>query len=523
MTPSLRSRRQFLSLLGKTGGSAAVMTALNAWHLLGTPTRSAPPPLQGSGQGTRVVVLGAGLAGMTAAYELGQRGYDVRVLEARDRPGGRVWTLRDGTTITEEGHAPVRVDYDEGHYFNPGPWRIPHHHDSTMHYCRQFGVPLETFSNDNEAGWVVAGEDRYRLRELRADGRGHLAELLAKVTDRGALDAPMDADAEESLVSFLVSEMGLDADELTYGGSEQRGYEVPPGAARQEGQVGTPRPLAEVLGLSDRVSGLGILGLPGFEFQQTMFQPVGGMDRIAQAFAERVGDRITYRAEVRELRQDDAGVRVVYQDLDTGQPGEHQADYAIATIPGSVLHRIPADFSGRTQQAFGRIPYFPVGKMGIQMDRRFWEEDDHIFGGHSHSDTEVGTISYPNYGFLGAKGVVQAFYVFAGQAAQISRLDQAERARWAIEQGERIHPGAFERHAEKTFSHFWHLERYNLGGWAQHTEASRGVPYETLLEPDGRYYFAGEHLSHLPAWMAGAIESAWYSIERLHERVQQTS
>jgi monoamine oxidase len=520
---TVRSRREFLSLLSRTGGSAAVLTAMNAWGLVPASAQSAPPPLEGSGDGTSAVVLGAGLAGLTAAYELGQQGYDVRVLEARERAGGRVWTLRNGTTITEEGHAPVTVDYDEGHYFNPGPWRIPHHHDSTMHYCRAFGVPLETFSNDNEAGWVVLGDDRYRLRELRADGRGHLAELLAKVTDRSALDSPMDDDGEAALVQFLVDEMGLDPDELAYRGTEQRGYEVPPGAALQEGEVGRPRSLPEVLGVTESISGLGVLGLPGFEFQQTMFQPVGGMDRIADAFLPHVGERITFGAEVQELRQDDAGVRVVYRDLATGAVREHRADYGIVTIPTSVLHRIPADLDGRTREAFARIPYFPVGKMGTQMDRRFWEEDDQIFGGHSHSDTEVGTISYPNYGFLGNKGVVQAFYLFAGQAAEISRLDQAARAQWAIEQGERIHPGAYQQHAEKTFSHFWHLERYNLGGWAQHTEDSRGVPYRTLLEPDGRYYFAGEHLSHLPAWMAGAIESSWYVIEKLHQRVQQGS
>jgi monoamine oxidase len=516
-------RRQFLTLLGMTGGSAAVWNALDAWKMLGASTMSAPPPLEGSGAGTRVIVLGAGLAGMTAAYELGRSGYDVQVLEARDRAGGRVWTLRNGTSITEEGHDPVTVDYDEGHYFNPGPWRIPHHHESTMHYCRQFGVPLETFSNDNQAGWVVAGDNRARLRELRADGRGHVAELLAKATDQGALDSPMSADDEASLVDFLVSEMGLDPDELSYAGNDQRGYEVPPGAARQAGEVGAPRPLTEVLGLDAEVPGLGLLGLSSYNFQQTMFQPVGGMDRIAEAFRQQVADRITYGAEVRELRQDDAGVRVVYQDAATGQLSERTADYGIVTIPTSVLNRIPGDLAGGTRQAFSRITYFPTGKLGIQMDRRFWEEDDGIFGGHSYSDTEVGTISYPNYGFLGPKGVVQGFYLFSGQAVQISRLPQAERAAWAIAEGEKVHPGAYQQHAERSFSHFWHLERYNLGGWAEHTEESRGEPYETLLEPDGRYYFAGEHLSYLPAWMAGAIESAWYTIEGLHQRVQQAT
>ncbi len=525
MSEVLRSipRRHFLGLLGVTGGSTAVFNALDAWQLLGRPSQSAPPPLEGSANGTSVVILGAGLAGMTTAYEMAQLGYDTRVFEARQRAGGRVQTLRAGSVIEELGKPAVTVDYDDGHYFNIGPWRIPHHHASTMHYCRAFGVPLETFNNDNQAGWVVAGEDRVRLRAHRADGRGHIAELLAKATDQGALDQPMDDDDAEALIDLLVSSTGLDPDELAYVGTDQRGYEVPPGAARQEGEIGEPMSLEQVLGIYSQVPGASVLGLESYNFQQTMFQPVGGMDRIADAFRDRIADRITYGAEVQELRQDDNGVRVVYRDIATGEIREHAADYGVVTIPTSVLNQLPGDLSGRTRQAFERIAYFPTGKMGIQMDRRFWEEDESIFGGHSYSDTPAGTISYPNYGYLGSKGVVQGFYLFLDQATEVSRWSQEERARWAIESGEQIHPGLYERHAEKVFSHFWHLERYSLGGWAEHTEESRGVPYETLLEPDGRYYFAGEHLSYLPAWMAGAIESAWYTMERLHERVQQSA
>lgn len=519
--PRPLTRRRFLHLLGLTGGSAAVWNAMDAWNLLGASTASQPPTLEGEGNGTRVVVLGAGLAGMTAAYELGRRGYDVEVLEARDRAGGRVWTLHDGTVIDEEGKDPVTARFDEGQYFNPGPWRIPHHHASTIHYCREFNVPLEVFSNDNEAGWLVAGDERFRLRAARADARGHVAELLAKSTDAGALDEELSSDDAEALEQFLVDEMGLDPAELTYGGTDQRGYEVPPGAAGQEGTVGDPMALSEVLGVKGEVPGVALLGLPSYNFQQVMLQPVGGMDRIAAAFEERVGDRVTYEAEVREIRQGDAGVRVLYRDRASDVDREVEADFGVVTIPTSVLNRMPADFDRRTRQAFARIAYFPTGKLGIQMSRRFWEEDDHIFGGHSHSDTEVGTISYPSYGYLGEKGVVQGFYLFANQAVEISRLSQAERLDWALERGESIHPGLYRRHAEEGFSFFWHLDRYQLGGWAQHTEESRGVPYQTLLEPDGRYYFAGEHLSHLPAWMAGAIESAWYTIDHLHQRVRQ--
>ena len=103
---------------------------------------------------------------------------------------------------------------------------------------------------------------------------------------------------------------------------------------------------------------------------------------------------------------------------------------------------------------------------------------------------------------------------------EVSALDQPERALRAIASAGTIHPD-ISNHVEAWASHFWHLERYNLGGWAEHTAESRAEAYIHLLEPDGRVYFAGEHLSHLPAWMAGAIESAWFTIAKLHERAQQ--
>ena len=513
------TRRRFLTLLGAGAGGSAMAGAMSAWGMLPSSAASEPPVLDGSGEGTRVLILGAGLAGMTAAYELGARGYDCTVLEARDRAGGRVYTLRGGTVLHQLGHADHTVPFDEGQWLNPGPWRIPHTHTSVLHYCRQLGVPLEVFNNDNENGWAArSGGDRVRLGTLRADARGHIGELLAKSV--GDLDADLDGDDEERLVDFLRSELGLDGDDPTYIGTDARGYDVFPGAGTIEGEVGRPLPLADVLGWAGDVPGAALLGLPDRYFQQTMLHPVGGMDRISMAFEERLSGRIRYGQEVREVRQDDAGVRVVAHDLATSGDVEVEGDYAVVTIPTSVLNRVDGDWSPATRRAFSEIPYFPVGKLGLQTGSRFWETDDQIFGGHSYTDAEIGTISYPSTDYQSTRGVIQAFYVFGGQASELSALSQDERASRAIASASTIHP-ELPDHVESHASHFWHLERYNLGGWAEHTSESREGAYRHLLEPDGRVYFAGEHLSHLPAWMAGAIESAWKTLEQVHARARQ--
>lgn len=120
--------------------------------LLASPTQ-APFNLTGRVSGVRVVILGAGVAGMTAAYELGKVGYDCRVLEARGRPGGRVFTVRRGTVSEEDGPSQTAA-FDDGLYFNAGPMRISHHHELTLAYCRELQVPVEVFVPDCESAYL---------------------------------------------------------------------------------------------------------------------------------------------------------------------------------------------------------------------------------------------------------------------------------------------------------------------------------------------------------------------------------
>ncbi len=143
-------------------------------------------------KGASVVILGAGLAGMTAAIELEHAGYRVSVLEYNSRPGGRNWSLRGGDVYTELGGATQKCEFDAGLYLNPGPWRIPYHHYAILDYCRRFGVTLEPFIQLNHNAYLHStnafGGKPQRIREIKADFDGGVAELLAKATKKGALD-----------------------------------------------------------------------------------------------------------------------------------------------------------------------------------------------------------------------------------------------------------------------------------------------------------------------------------------------
>lgn len=123
-----QTRRQLLSRIGTLAGSVALYQAMTSMgHAMGTDF-AGPPKLSGAKKGTSVLVLGAGLAGMLSAYELRKAGYNVKIIEFQTRSGGRNISLRGGDTVTELGGATQKVGFAPGNYINPGPWRIPYHH-----------------------------------------------------------------------------------------------------------------------------------------------------------------------------------------------------------------------------------------------------------------------------------------------------------------------------------------------------------------------------------------------------------
>ena len=532
------TRREFVRRAGRYGGAAAT-GAMMALDLLARPAavRSAdepaalPTPGKG-GKKPRVLILGAGLCGMSAAYELGKLGYECELFEARGRAGGRCWTVRGGDRETEVGGAEQTAHFAEGAYMNPGPARIPGHHTTTLNYCQELGVAVEVFNNVNESAYyLVKGLPRVRLREARADLRGYVDELLAKAVRRDALDRPMTKDDKEALIEYLREDAGLSPD-LVYKpspdrsnlnrASESRGYVYQdlPAAGGHPGKMSNALDFEMVI-----KAGFGRhLGFEHqFDQQPTMFQPVGGMDQIARAFEKRVSDRIRYRTEVREIRRVAAGgVRLVVADQLEGGSREVFGDYCICTLPLSILRDVPADFAPEVTDAVRRVPYEDVGKIALQFKRRFWEEDDRIFGGISWTDQDITQLFYPNYDYLGARGgVMIGYYQFGEDAAAVGKLPLAEREAHALSQGEKLHP-QYRAEFVNSFSVAWQKIPFNLGGWAVWSEEARSALYPILNRPDGPFYLAGEHLTYLGGWMAGAFESARAVVATLHEAAAQS-
>ena len=486
------TRRGFLEGVARAGGASLVYEAMTGLGLLASPAQ-APFSLSGRVSGVRVVILGAGLAGMTVAYELGKVGFDCRVLEARGRPGGRVFTVRRGTISEEEGPAQTAT-FDQGLYFNAGPMRISHHHHTTLAYCRELQVPTEVFVPDCESAYLaqtrglLAGR-RVRLREARADFDGYIAELLSKALAQGELDQPMTAEDRDRVLAYLRGLGALD-EKRQYRGSSRRGPDA-------QGRPSAPVPLRDLFS-----------GIPDFyvqtdwSSQPTMMQVAGGMDRLPAALAARLGHPIVYRAAVREIRQSERGVWVIYADAN-GRPQRVDADYCVSTIPLPVLNDIQKDLSPAVQTAIAATRYDGAGKIGLQFKRRFWEQDDEIYGGRSWTDQEVGQVIYPSHGFNTSKGVLVGYYLdFRGTMRQRSL---AEIQRLALEHGSRIHP-QYPAEFESAFSVSWARVPWSRGSWRGESAAAHNA-LAPLSQPDGRVHFAGDYMTDMSSWMQGAFES----------------
>ena len=250
----------------------------------------------------------------------------------------------------------------------------------------------------------------------------------------------------------------------------------------------------------------------GFQYQQSMMQVVGGTDRLPRALAARLGNRITYQAAVTAIRQRESGVTVVYRDGKWRLAAKCRRDYCVAALPLPLLRAIDTDFPADFKDTIAAVPYAAAGKMGLQFKRRFWEEDDQIFGGASKTDMEIGRSSIPSAGYLGKKGVLVGYYLQGQSGRPIGDKTPAERLALAIEQGGRIHP-QYPHEFESGFSVAWHRVTWNQGSWSNLNPAGRNA----LSEPQGRVYLAGDHLN-MNAWMQGAFESARHTATAVHTR-----
>lgn len=512
----MATRRDLLRYISAAGGYRATYLTMQALGLLGAEAVAARTSLEPAApHGTRVVILGAGMAGLAAAYELRKAGYICTVLEARDRVGGRNWTLRRGARLDMTDGTKQLCEFSPDLYWNAGPARIPSHHQALLGYCREFGVSLEVEVNTSRGSLLMNpaanGNKPIEMRQAANDTRGKIAELLSKAIDRGALDQELTPRDRERMIDFLKRYGDLKPDRL-YRGSERAGLKTLPGAGDQMAVARDPVSLDTLLDM-DMWSAL--LFEEGFNFQATMFQPVGGMDEIALAFARRLKSIIHLNSVVTRIKRKNSGVSVTYRDARSGKSKVLEAEYCLITIPLKVLKDIDNDFSQPYRSAIASVDYNNAIKIAWE-SKRFWESQNHIYGGISWVSGPTNLVWYPSERFFSEKGILLGAYVTRDPSGAFSEKSLAEQFEVSRAMIEALHPG-HGVDLQKPMGITWAKVPYSLGISARYP-SYQDPAYVRLGEPDGPFYFAGEHLSQLGAWQEGAILSAQRTIAMIDNR-----
>ncbi|RXH54568.1 flavin monoamine oxidase family protein [Granulicella sibirica] len=527
------TRRIFLQRLAQVGGYSAAFSAMHALGLTPSSGVSPLPELAADfGKGKTVLILGAGIAGLTAAYEMCKAGFSCTVLEARERPGGRSWSVRDGSVVEFTDGTKQTCSWGGGGYLNAGPARIPSIHTHLLDYCAKLGVPLEVEVNVSRSALMQApglnGGKAVPQRQVIHDTRGYLAELLSKAVKKSALDEELTADEKTQMLDFLMGfgDLGTDG---KYTGTMRGGFVTPRGAGPAKHVLNKPLSLKELL-VADFSKGE--LYEEQIDWQATMFQPIGGMDQIGYGFVKALPkEMIQYNSPVVDIATSSSGVTVTYTCA--GATKTAKADFCICTMPISVLAKTKNNFTAKTQAAFSGMPMTALYKIAWESPR-FWETESRIYGGISFLKHPVDLVWYPSAKMFSPTGVIVAGFnseredsgglgmggtnsfkptEFGALPTHEAKLNASRSA------VETLHPGKSHLLTKPIYIQ-WSSIPYSLGCFANNHLASSDGAYAQLETVEGRTYFAGDYLSHLVGWQEGAVLSAHHAIERIAMQVK---
>ncbi len=509
------SRRRLLMAAGATAAFGALLSAQSLAHAQSLrysldELRSLWRTRLGHGPASRsVAIIGAGISGLVAAYELQRLGLQPVVFEATGRPGGRIETLRADSWIQEQqGETQhCRFHRDRDLYFNTGPARISQAHTRVLGYCRELSVELELINNENKAGYfrvaALARRGPMRLRQFQASLRGGIAEMLAKNLAAGNSQGVIPAAEIPGMLAMLTQFGDLDR-ELRFTGSPRGG--VVEGSDPMH--AATPlsplelRELARMDFFSQYKMHLGEY----LDQQASTLQPRHGMDHFSQALYHRVGQRVLLNCPVTALERH--GGQALVRFTRNGQSAAMAFSRVIVTTSPLLAARWGRDFSPQVLAALQSHRMSRPAKVAFQAPR-FWETQDGIYGGVSYTDDDITMLWYPSHALGSAQGIlVGAYHTGTFPQDRFGDLPAAQRIRLALEQGEKIHPG-YGRMVSAGISRSWSRAPYFEGGW------SVSEPAPLLQRPDGPFLFAGDYLSRMPGWMEGAIASSHAALSQL--------
>jgi monoamine oxidase len=459
-------------------------------------------PLPPTAAPKAVLVVGAGMAGLTCAYELAQAGHRVTVLEARERPGGRVWTLR----------APLPA----GLLAEVGATFLPDNHPLPLHYAAAFGLPLVPLP-------ATGLRPRYRVGGVNVpEGSG----------PPGSWPVPLNPDEcglepfallARAVAAVVEQQGGWPAANGPSGAWEPFDHLSLAELLRRQGLSEGARTLVQLTLLGnlgegiETISALAAVRQVALQRGRTRsFAVAGGNDRLAQAFVDRLGERVRLGTRAVGLAQDADGVVVRTQRAGApGRDGEgvERADRVILAVPTPVLARLavsPGWGEGRAA-ALRRQRWTPVTRVFLTVPRRFWPPDHSAMLAASDRPT-VRWVVGP--AAAGEPDVLTA-YVMGAAARGLASLTPDGRAAWARAEAARVFPEWTGAMSAEAFSHCWDEDAFAGGGYPWPAPGDDSLA-DILAAPEGRLYFAGEQTTHSFGWIQGAMESGLRAAHKVH-------
>jgi monoamine oxidase len=444
--------------------------------------------LKQTGKPKKVIIIGAGLAGLTAAYELKRVGHEVIILEARLRPGGRIYTLR--------------APFSDGMYAEAGASRIPDNHHWTLKYVKRFGLALEPFYPNKMKKVAYIRGKRVKIEPGKDIPLSQLPLSLTLQEQQLGISGIW-----ERYVTPAVNELG-NPTQQGWPSAKLNQYDQVTFAEflRQQGLTEDAIALLEspyYKPEDDQISALWWLREAALlKDQRHEYKIKGGNDLLPKAFAAQLAEHVRYGAAVVRIEQNEHGIGVVYQQAGTQQ--KLTGDYLICAIPFTTLKRIDVSpaFSTEKQKAIEQHSYDSVTRVFLQVRERPWEGEG--LSGFATTDLPE-DIWHPTFGHPGKRGILVS-YMSGRQARQIATLQEQKRIGYMIQHMDEVFPGV-SANVEGGKSYCWDEDEWALGAYSilKPGQMQTLLPY--IAGSEGRIHFAGEHTSAWPGWMQGAIES----------------
>jgi monoamine oxidase len=231
---------------------------------------------------------------------------------------------------------------------------------------------------------------------------------------------------------------------------------------------------------------------------------VGGTDKLPEALAKELGERVLYEAEVKRIEQKADRVRILF--VRKGRFHAADADRVVVAIPYSVLRdvEITPALSPKKQKAIREMKLVSVSRVWLQSSNRYWNLRGE--SGDADSDLLVGDVKDETAMLPGPKGVLSA-YLSNAKAREMCARIPPERVMAALSDFEKIHPGMGD-HLSVGLVKCWDEEPFAKGAYPWFAVGQMTEFGTALYAPEGRLHFAGDHTSNRPGFMHGAVESA---------------